>query len=345
MRIVILHNDVSADRSPSDLDVLNQRDAVSEALRRLGHETEAWSCTLDLARTKRQLEADRPDVVFNLVESLAGTDRLMAAGPLLLDALRIPYTGVPTAALLTTNGKLTTKQRLHDARLPTAPWFTTDSTGWRGLPWPDAHGCTERSPTATAQLVPVIIKAIWEHASFHMDDGAIVSPESDASLAALLRTREKATGQPHFAEPYVAGREFNLSVLAAESGPQVLPPAEIDFTAYPADKPQIVGYQAKWDEASFEYHHTPRRFDFPPSDSQLLAELGQLAIGCWHQFGLRGYARVDFRVDGQGRPWILEVNSNPCLSLDAGFAAAVERAEMTYDEAIRQIVQDALANA
>ena len=143
----------------------------------------------------------------------------------------------------------------------------------------------------------------------------------------------------------MAGREFNLSVLASESGPQVLPPAEIDFAAYPADKPRIVGYQAKWDEASFEYHHTPRRFDFPPSDSGLVAELGRLAIGCWHQFGLRGYARVDFRVDRQGRPWILEVNSNPCLSLDAGFAAAVERAEMTYDEAIRRIVQDALATA
>jgi D-alanine-D-alanine ligase len=73
--------------------------------------------------------------------------------------------------------------------------------------------------------------------------------------------------------------------------------------------------------------------------------LSRLAIACWHHFGLRGYARVDFRVDGHGRPWILEVNPNPCLSLDAGFAAAIERAGMTYDEAIGRIVQDAWAAA
>ncbi|MHB8973233.1 MAG: D-alanine--D-alanine ligase family protein [Pirellulaceae bacterium] len=345
MKIVMLHNDVSADISPSDLDVLKQRDVVSDALRRLGHQAEALSCTLDLSRAKTQLETLRPDVVFNLVESLIGTDRLMAAGPLLLDALHIPYTGVPTLALLTTCGKLTTKRRLSDARLPTAPWFTAETTGWQGLPWPDPGGPTPDSRAATTRLAPLIVKAIWEHASFHMDDDAIVSPASDAQLAELLRAREVTTGHPYFAEPYVEGREFNLSVLASESGPQVLPPAEIDFAAYPPEKPRIVGYQAKWDEASFEYHHTPRQFEFPPADRGLVAELSRLAIACWHHFGLRGYARVDFRVDNQGRPWILEVNPNPCLSLDAGFAAAIERAGMTYDEAIERIVQDAWAAA
>jgi D-alanine-D-alanine ligase len=345
MRIVILHNEVSADEDLADVDVLRQRDAVIDALHRLGHEADACSCTLDLSQAKAQLEARRPDVVFNLVESLASTDRLMAAGPLLLDALHIPYTGVPALAMLMTSGKLTTKHRLRDAGLPSAPWFTTDTACWEGLPWPDPRDLTTDAAAATVRLAPLIIKAIWEHASFQMDDQAIVSPANDVQLVELLRRREAATRQPHFAEPFVAGREFNLSVLASEAGPQVLPPAEIDFAAYPPDKPRIVGYQAKWDAASFEYHHTPRRFDFPPSDSDLVAELSRLAICCWHRFGLRGYARVDFRVDGQGRPWILEVNSNPCLSLDAGFAAAVERAGMTYDEAIGRIVQDAWMTA
>ncbi len=59
------------------------------------------------------------------------------------------------------------------------------------------------------------------------------------------------------------------------------------------------------------------------------------AGGC---FGLRGYARVDFRVDRQGRPWILEINTNPCLSPDAGFAAAVARAGIGLDEAIGTIL-------
>jgi D-alanine-D-alanine ligase len=342
MRIVVLHNDVSTDISPSDLDVLNQRDAVVAALRHLGHEAEAWSCTLDLSGTKTLLETQRPDVVFNLVESLGGTDRLMSAAPLLFDALQLPYTGVPTRALLITNGKLTTKQCLRQAGLPTAPWFTAQTALWQGLPWPDTSGSTTDSGTHTARLAPLIVKAIWEHASFHMDDGAIVSPMTNAELAEVLRSRERTTGQPHFAEPYVEGREFNLSLLASDVGPDVLPPAEIDFGDFPPDKPRIVGYQAKWDDDSFEYHHTPRQFEFPSTDCALLAELSRLAADCWHRFGLRGYARVDFRVDRDGRPWILEVNSNPCLSLDAGFAAALRRAGITYEQAMSRIILDAL---
>ena len=50
---------------------------------------------------------------------------------------------------------------------------------------------------------------------------------------------------------------------------------------------------------------------------------------------LSGYARVDFRVDGDGQPWILEVNANPCLSPDAGFAAAVSRPASAYDDAVQ----------
>jgi GNAT superfamily N-acetyltransferase len=118
----------------------------------------------------------------------------------------------------------------------------------------------------------------------------------------------------------------------------VLPPAEIDFSAFPAGKPQIVGYQAKWDDASFEFHQTPRRFDFPAEDGPLVGRLSELARRCWEVFDLAGYVRVDFRVDRAGQPWILEINTNPCLSPDAGYAAALARAGIRYEDAIERIV-------
>ena len=64
---------------------------------------------------------------------------------------------------------------------------------------------------------------------------------------------------------------------------------------------------------------------------------------CWNLFGLRGYARVDFRLDHQGQPWVLEVNANPCLSPNAGFAAALEAAEIPFADALHRIMNDAAA--
>jgi D-alanine-D-alanine ligase len=73
-----------------------------------------------------------------------------------------------------------------------------------------------------------------------------------------------------------------------------------------------------------------------------LARLRLLSLGAWRLLGVTGYARVDFRVGSDGLPRILEVNANPCLSPDAGFAAAVERSGRTPSGAIIEILADAL---
>jgi D-alanine-D-alanine ligase len=157
----------------------------------------------------------------------------------------------------------------------------------------------------------------------------------------LLSRRDEAVRGDCFAERYVEGREFNLSLLDGQDCVTVLPAAEIDFSRFPEGKPRIVGFDAKWQEDSFAYQNTPRRFAFAERDRPLLANLKKLAIECWKLFYLRGYARVDFRVDAGGQPWVLEVNTNPCLSPDAGFAAALAQAGISYDTGIERILATA----
>jgi D-alanine-D-alanine ligase len=153
-----------------------------------------------------------------------------------------------------------------------------------------------------------------------------------------MEARREMLGGACLAEVYIDGREFNLSLLAGEEGPEVLPPAEIRFDAYPPGKIRVVGYRSKWEEGSFEFANTPRTFAFTGKDEPLLAHLKELALACWNLFDLAGYARVDFRVDHQGRPWILEVNTNPCLSPDAGFFAAARQAGLAFPQVIARII-------
>ena len=96
---------------------------------------------------------------------------------------------------------------------------------------------------------------------------------------------------------------------------------EIVFVDYPDDKPRIVDYDAKWAADSFAYNNTPRDFGIEKSDARLARKLKRMALDCWRVFGLAGYARVDFRVDAMGKPWVIDVNTNPCITPDAGFAA------------------------
>ncbi len=327
MRVGLLLTEIPADPTPDELDVLQQCDAVESALRDLGHETVRLSCGLNLGDTIQELRRLLPDVVFNLVESIDRTDRLMPIATLMLESLSIPYTGASSHAILTTTGKLTAKRWMQQQKLPTPAWTISTDKNWQGI---------------RPELV--ILKAVWEHASFGMDDSAVVDCRnlSDDALRELLTSREERTGKAFFAEQFIDGREFNLTLLQGASGPLVLPAAEIQFVDFPANKPRIVGYAAKWDDQSAEYHNTPRTFDFDPDDEPLLTMLRELAERCWRQFDLCGYARVDFRVDRQGRPWILEINANPCLSPDAGFAAAVTQAGLEFPEAIRLILEAAL---
>jgi D-alanine-D-alanine ligase len=133
-----------------------------------------------------------------------------------------------------------------------------------------------------------------------------------------------------------------VAVIAAPDGPRALPVAEIRFEGFPADKPAIVGYAAKWDTDSFEYRNTVRSFGVEP---ELAARAARLALACWRLFALDGYARVDFRVDGSGLLSVLEVNANPCLSSDAGFAAALDQGGIDYVDAIGWLIADARRRA
>lgn len=347
MRIVILHDQVAPDAREDEQDVLVQAAFVRECLERLGHNVTALEFGMDMSAAVRALEKTKPDLVFNLVESMMRSGRLIGVAPTVLDAMGIPYTGCPSDAVWLTSGKLLTKRVLRDRGLPTADWLEEQDLGGQ-VGASGSHALPRLAPGAW------IIKSVWEHASVGLDEDSVIDVGSGSSadragvLATALARLKARVGGAAFVERYIDGREFNIGLLGRGQGgsgpasdPEPLPPAEIEFRDFPPERRRVVGFNAKWVEDSFAYQHTFRKYDFPPSDAPLLDELRHLSLRCWTEFGLRGYARVDFRVDEHGKPWILEINGNPCISPDAGFMVAAERAGMTGDDVVRRIVRDA----
>lgn len=302
---------------PDEIDTLLSAEAVARALAELGFATEIVAVDLDLNHFLALKRRD-PLLVFNLVDAVRGDGRLAPVIPSLLDAVGLPYTGAHSDAWLETLSKVATKLKLEREGLPTAS-FCIEGAGLD----PDAK---------------VIVKAVWEHGSLGLDQDSVVK---GGDVARVIADRNARFGTDHFAEGFVEGREFNLSLLEERGRGSVLPIAEILFEDWREGRPRIVDYDAKWTSDSEAYIGTPRRFGLEKAEPALAADLEGLAKSCWDLFGLAGYARVDFRVDREGKPWILEVNVNPCLNPDAGFAAAAAQGGLSYRDLIGCIIDAA----
>jgi D-alanine-D-alanine ligase len=330
VKVAVLFDRVPPGARADEADALDQAAAIEAALEELGHDHARVGLTLDLSAAARELRQIQPDVVFNIVESIDRHGRLAPTAPALLDALGLAYTGAPAEALYLTTSKLLTKQLLHAHGIDTPAWFCLEGPRHPAPPLPGRY----------------IVKSVWEDASIGLEDDSVVEVADLDQLRREVSSRTPKLGGQAFAEVYVAGREFNISVVGGEGDrPRALPPAEIHFVGYPDDRPKVVGYRAKWDDTSYEFHNTPRSFEFPASDAALLDRLRALSEQCWTVFGIRGYARVDFRVDESGTPFVLELNANPCLSPDAGFAAAVRQAGIGFTDLVRRLLDDALARS
>jgi D-alanine-D-alanine ligase len=301
---VVLHQAVPPEAPFDEQDVLVAAAAVARGLAAAGWRVTRLAMTPDLAASEAGLRAAAPDLVFNLVESLGGADVLAVAVPALLERLGLRYTGADLAALALTADKRAMRRLLRAAGItvPAAP-----EDGLAG---------------------PFIVKSAIAHAS------AGLGPDS------VHAAPPAALAPGWYAEAYIDGREFNISLLAdGTGGVAALPAAELEFLDWPADLPRIQDYAAKWDQADPRYQRTRRSFAVAPD---LARRLQALALACWQALGLAGYARVDLRLAADGVAYVIDVNPNPCLSEDAGFAAAAAEAGLDHAAVVARIAEAAL---
>jgi D-alanine-D-alanine ligase len=139
-------------------------------------------------------------------------------------------------------------------------------------------------------------------------------------------------------EEYIDGRELNIAVL----GDRTLPVSEIKFDGLPKGLPKIVTYDGKWIADSVYYENTK------PScpamlDPDLKIEIEKTALLAFKAMECRDYARVDIRLNKKNVPFVIEVNPNPDISMDSGFARAAAAADINYSNLLFTIAGFALA--
>jgi len=329
-RVLVMYNEPTLPNdhpdADSEHDILYTADTICRILQQAGLPISRLGITHDPAAVIAGIKAASPDVVFNLYEGTAGWGNAEAFVSGILELLKVPFTGCPTQPLLLCRSKPLTKRLLAGAGLPTAPFMVIDD------------GIVPPCPIEW----PVIVKPGTEDASVGIDQKSVVTNQQELEeRVAYLRSKY---GPLVLVEKFVRGREFNVALIEQEGVLTPLPFSEILFVP-PAEKPDlwpIVSFDAKWRPGTTDFTATPAKNpaeNVPPEMQEMIASLAKKAF---ELVGCRDYARVDFRVDESGQPYVLEVNPNPCISPLAGLAAALETAKTPYSEFILGLVRSAL---
>ncbi len=323
MKIAVVYNE--PDKGSLDsMDILDELSTVTGGLDGLGLDYEVFPVAAVpgfCAGLLSGLEKFSPGLVFNLVEGVGGNYRLHPAMAALFEMAGYPHTGSPYDVLLATTDKTMAKGIMKAHGIKTPDWEI-----YKGGPF--------RPQVNT----PCIVKPSFEDASVGIDDSSLII-DADDLLEKAGSIYRKFHRRPVLIESFIPGREFNVSLLEKPDGVEVFPLAEILFTNWPDKKPKIVNYNAKWVEDSFEYQNTPRTFAPAPAP---FGEIRETALRCWDIFNLRGYARVDMRLDAEGTPYVIEVNANPCIAPWSGYLAAAKEAGCGPRDVMKRIIESAL---
>lgn len=263
-------------------------------------------------------------VIFNLGEGMAGKFYEEARIAWALEVMGFKFTGNGGDAIARSTNKALAKALLQRSGLKTPEWWL--------------FGDTQHLDDLLANRLPfpLIVKPVAEDGSIGLSTSAVVqTPKELRDRIAYIR---ETYFQSALAERFIVGRELNVALLG--NHPEVLPLAEIDFSDFADPYQQIVSFEAKWKEESFEYSHTPT---ICPANlhPRLADRIRRAAVKAWHVIGCSGYARVDIRLDEKNIPYIVEVNCNPDISSNAGFHIAARTAGYSYKKMIIHILRNA----
>ena len=293
----------------SEESVAEMAQQAQEAVRSLGLGTTLVPLQRSLLNFLNRVKELNPDALVNLCEGYFGRPQWESNVAGIFELLGLTFTGNGAKTLALCQDKFKAKAVLKASGLPTAP-----------------AQLMLKGDEPLELRFPLIVKPNAEDASLGVYPESVVRDEE--ALRRQVRRCLDNYKQPVLVEAFIDGREFNVSVM--ENGEaKALPVSEIDYSAMPKDMPRILGYDAKWFEDHPLYQKTPPVCPAPVDDGTR-ARLQGLAEAAFRTMGCRDYARVDFRMDAKGRPFILEVNPNPDISTNAGYARALKAAGIEY---------------
>jgi D-alanine-D-alanine ligase len=292
---------------------------VIETLREMGHEVRVLGVHDDLAGIRPAAGFFEPHIVFNLMEAFAGVTTFDQNVVSYLELLRLRYTGCNPRGLIFARDKALSKKLLAYHRIP-VPDFSVVRYG--------------RKPALPKKMhFPLIVKSLFFEASAGISQASVV--EDDDQLARRVQFIHESLGTAAIIEQFIDGRELYVGVLGNERL-EVLPVWEMSFAQMPENRWRIATERVKWNTQYQKKNGIMT--NAAKLDAAAVDHIQRIAKRAYRALDLNGYARIDLRMDEEGRAYVLEANPNPNMAYGEDFAESAETAGVSYETLLERII-------
>jgi len=284
---------------------------VMTSLVDLGHD--AW--LIDPAETPlvESLRERAPELCYPVLHGKEGEDGTVQR---LLQLLDLPFTGTAPLDCEVAFDKVLAKETLHRAGVDTPPWVSIEGAALRDL---GAGAALDRAVERVG--LPCVVKPSRSGSAL-----GVTFVERSVELPAALMAALSFSGAA-IVERTVAGTEVAVGLVGSVL--EALPAVEI------VPKNGVYDYAARYTAGATEYF-APARL----SSDVAGAVTGVSALAA-EALGLRDVTRVDAIVDGDGRPWVLEVNVSPGMTETSLLPMGAQAAGMSLADLCDRVVHSA----
>jgi D-alanine-D-alanine ligase len=292
---------------------------VIETLKEIGHEVRVLGIHDELIGIRPTAGLFKPHIIFNLMEAFAGVTTFDQNVVSYLELLRLPYTGCNPRGLILARDKALSKKLLAYHRIR-VPEFIVVRYG--------------RKPRLTKRLsFPLIVKSLFFEASAGISQASVV--ENADQLARRVQFIHENLGTAAIVEQFIDGRELYVGVIGNERL-DVFPVWEMSFASMPDNRWHIATERVKWSTQYQKKHGIMT--DAAELDPAVVDRIQRIAKRSYRALDLNGYARIDLRMDDEGRMYVLEANPNPNLAYGEDFAESAERHRLSYERLLERIL-------
>lgn len=316
MRVLIVY-DIDHTWEANEInDIRSSNRILFEALRDEGIETYLEELSDPHLERILEMHDPRQTIVFNLCEALPGTIFRERRVTEIMEKKGFTYTGNSPEVIDLSYDKQRTKELLTTLGIlvPAGAVLSPE----------EAHSWT---------LFPAIVKPSCEHCSLTISEKSVVY-DTD-SLREQIKLVNTSLNQPALVEDFIDGREFHVSVWN-NGPPEMLPIAEMDFSAFGDARDRLCTYDSKFTPGSVHYERIETVMP-APLDERLYKKIEKKALDTWKGFGCMDYARFDFRLRDDNF-YLLDINPNNDISHDTSFALAAGLNNYSYGQMVKRIV-------